>query len=121
MISFQTNTGAILLIVLIMMVTVSLLGATLVSLYFNVLSSGQIELYRAQALYLAEAGLAQAVSALKSQAGSASSSELKKIISATPLGEGTYEAYNDLSQSTIVAMGQSHDVKRSVQLKYGAF
>ncbi|MFH0855790.1 MAG: hypothetical protein V1869_04715 [Candidatus Omnitrophota bacterium] len=120
----QAEKGAILLIVLIVILTISLLGATLMALFFNVLSLSQIELDRARALYLAEAGIAKAVSALKNQAGEAPVDEqeqLDMIVPPTKLNGGVFEVYNDYSQSTIVSIGNSNGVKRAVQVRYNAF
>ena len=114
--------GGILLIVLIIILTISLLGATLMALFFNVLSLSQVELDRAKALYLAEAGIARAVSILKNQAGEViTTGEPDKIVPPTRLNDGYYEVYNDYSQSTITSIGKSNDVRRIIQLRYNAF
>ena len=115
------NHGAILLTVLIVILTIALLGATLMALFFTVLSLGQTELDRVRALYLAEAGVAQAFHLLKSQAGVLPSAQSQQIIPPTALGEGFYEVYSDFSQSTITSIGVSHSVKRTIQVKYNAF
>ena len=116
----NNENGAILLIVLVVSLTISLVGATLFVLYYNVLTSSQVELYRAQAIYLAEAGIAKAVNMLKTQAGSGDLAT-NEIVPQTKLGEGYFEVYGDLVESTIVAVGSSHGVKRQIQLKYNAF
>lgn len=113
--------SAILLIVVIVTLTISLLGATLITLFFNVLTSSQIELYRASALYLAEAGISLAISRLKSQAGAGDQTQSQQIIPPTELGMGSFEVYNDFSQSTIVSIGKSHGVQRVIQVKYNMF
>jgi len=114
--------GAILLIVLIVILTISLLGATLMALFYNVLISSQTELSRARALYLAEAGISKAVSMLKSQAGVVSKGgQSQQIIPPTQLGAGSFEVYNDFSQSTIISIGESNGVRRIIQVKYNAF
>ena len=120
--------GAVLLIVLIVILAISLLGTTLVALFFNVLLSSQIELYRTQALYLAEAGIAKGVNVLKTQAGAGSGviiptgqTTLQLIVPRTDLGEGSFEVYSDLAEATIVSYGTSHGVTRAIQVKYSAF
>ncbi len=122
----SNDKGAILLVVIIIILTISLLGATLTALFFNVLTSSQTELDRAQALYLAEAGIAKAVNALRTQAGSGqapdeSGSSVRQIIPPTALGNGIYEVYNDFNQSVIISVGISNKVKRTIQMKYNAF
>ncbi|MDP2905713.1 MAG: hypothetical protein Q8O22_05370 [Candidatus Omnitrophota bacterium] len=119
--------GAILLIVLIVVLTISLLGMTLVALYYNVLTTSQIELYRAQALYLAEAGIAQAISNLRKEAESPPvaaiimNESLKQIVARTNLGGGYYEVFGNILDQVLVSTGSSHGVNRTIQLKYSAF
>jgi len=118
--------GAILLMVLIIILTISLLGATLMALFFNVLSLSRIELDRTRALYLAEAGIAKAIGALKNQAGFPGPSaenveQADMIVPPTRLNEGSFEVYNDFSQSTIVSIGKSNGVQRAIQVRYNAF
>ncbi|MDI6606608.1 MAG: hypothetical protein QME65_05665 [Candidatus Omnitrophota bacterium] len=127
---FTNNKGAILLMVLIVILTISLLGTALFALFFNVLVTSRVELYRAQALYLAEAGLAKAVNTLKTQAGQGAGAlqvvftdtpQPLPIVPRTELGEGFFEAYSDLSESMLVSYGTSHGVTRAIQMKYSAF
>jgi len=117
--------GAVLLIVLIVILAISLLGTTLVALFFNVLTASRTELYRTQALYLAEAGIAKAVNLLKTQAGAPGQivigTELQLLVPRTELGEGYFEVYSDLPQATLVSYGTSHGVTRGIQVKYSAF
>ncbi|OGX45248.1 MAG: hypothetical protein A3G38_00835 [Omnitrophica WOR_2 bacterium RIFCSPLOWO2_12_FULL_51_8] len=117
--------GAILLLVIIVILTVSLIGATLIALFNNIVTSSRVELDRTRALYLAEAGIAQAVNALRGQAaGTPLQSEAsQQIIPPTQLGEGNnyFEVYHDLAQSTITSIGSSNSVKRTLQVKYNAF
>ena len=122
----QSERGAILLMVLIVILMISILGATLVALFFNVLNLSQIELDRTKALYLAEAGIAKAIGVLKNQAGSPSPSadsaaQAEMIIPPTKLNGDYFEVYNDYFQSTIISIGKSNGVKRTIQLRYNAF
>lgn len=119
-----TERGAILLIVLIVILTISLLGTSLIALFYNVLISSRTELDRARALYLAEAGIAKAISMFKGQAGAtgiAQAGTRQQIVAPQQLGEGSFEVFNDFSQSTIVSIGISHGVRRTIQVKYNAF
>jgi len=117
----KSESGAILLTVLIVILTISLLGTVMVALFFNVLTDSQVELYRAQALYLSEAGIAKATSMLRGQANATGPEEIQQIIPVTKLGEGYFEVYNNFSESTVVSMGTSHGIKRTIQMKYAAF
>lgn len=114
--------GAILLTVLIIILTISLLGATLMALFFNVLTLSQIELDRTKALYLAEAGIAKAIGVLKGQATLAENAEQPDmIVPPTVLSGGSFEVYNDYSQSVILSIGDSSGIKRAIQVRYNAF
>ncbi len=120
----ENSHGAILLLVIIVILTVSLIGATLIALFNNIIMSSQVELDRARALYLAEAGVAQAINALRGQAaGTPLQSESQQIIPPTQLGEenGYFEVYHDIAQATITSIGSSNSVKRTLQVKYNAF
>jgi len=125
--------GAVLLIVLIVILTISLLGATLFALFFNVAASSRVELQRAQALYLAEAGLAAAVATLKGskpgeQPGQGAlkvvfsdAPQLQQIVPRTSLGEGYFEVYSDISEGAFISYGTSGGITRAIQMKYSAF
>ncbi|MDD2703079.1 MAG: hypothetical protein PHC33_03630 [Candidatus Omnitrophica bacterium] len=123
--------GAVLLIVLVVLLTISLLGVTMMALFYNVLTSSRTELDRVRALYLAEAGIAQTVSAMRGQAGSSpaasgeepadSADDAERLIPRTSLGGGYFEVYNDPSQSVIVSTGSSNNVKRTLQVKYDVY
>lgn len=129
----SSRSGAILLIVLIVVLTISLLGTTLVALFYNVLSAGQIEMYRTQALYLAEAGLADAISMLRQQAGKSTrqlppapqklvlGGQMVRLIARTSFGGGYYEVDADLLDNTLVSSGTNHGVTRTIQVKYRPF
>lgn len=124
--------GAILLIVLIVILTISLLGATLIALFFNVITSSRIELDRMRALYLAEAGIAQATSGLKGAASAEAAAaegerqvQREKDVEAgagrAALGGGFFEVETDMSHSTITSVGISNGVRRTIQVKFNAF
>ena len=118
--------GAILLIVLIVVLTISIIGASLIALFYSVYISSQTELDRARALYLAEAGVAQAIHMLRkppapAPPGAPAIKDSQRIVPPTQLGEGYFEVYCDFSQSAIISIGTSHGVRRIIQVKYEAF
>lgn len=115
----QGSRGAILLGVLIVLLTISVIGATLASFFLSVTTVADVELTRAQALYLAEAGVAQAMAQLR-QAGASGVGALTTV-GATPLGDGTYEVAHDLATGLITATGTVRGVRRTVQVRYVAF
>jgi four helix bundle protein len=111
--------GAILLGALIMLFTISLIGATLAALFTSVSLIAEVELSRTQALYLAEAGIAQTIHQVR-QAGLSGKDVLREV-PLTALGEGQYEATHDSSAGLITATGISHGVRRTIQVKYHLF
>ncbi|MBU1122822.1 MAG: hypothetical protein KKF54_09080 [Candidatus Omnitrophica bacterium] len=121
--------GAILMMVLIVILTISLLGASLTLFFFDVFISIRTELDRARALYLAEAGISMAVNKFKNQARTEgvsavsvkSTGDLQQIVARTQLDEGFFTVYHDFSQSAVVSVGESNGVKRAIQLKFKTF
>ena len=105
--------------VLLILLTISLIGATLASLFFSVTTVAEVELARAQALYLAEAGVAQAIHQLRQEG--LLGGEAMQQLPPTPLGEGEYEVTNDLTAGLITATGRVRGIRRAVQVKYQPF
>lgn len=111
--------GAILVAAIIVLLTISLIGATLASFFLSISTTAEIELSRAQALYLAEAGIAQTIQQLRSAGltGGAVPQELPP----TPLGDGIYEVVHDPVTGLITSTGMVREVRRTVQVKYYPF
>ena len=111
--------GAILFGVLVVVLTVSLIGASLVALISSLALTNQYEVSRAKALYLAEAGISQAVYMLKNQAIIVESEQY--FVPPTKLGDGTYEVKLDYRQSLMSSTGRVGGISRTIQLKYNSF
>ncbi|MBP6943394.1 MAG: hypothetical protein KBB79_00740 [Candidatus Omnitrophica bacterium] len=111
--------GAVLFGVLVVLLTVSLIGASLVALLSSIALTNQYEVSRAKALYLAEAGISQAVFLLKSQAIIIGSEEY--FVNPTSLGDGTYEVKLDFRQSLLSSTGKVGGITRTIQLKFNSF
>jgi len=111
--------GAVLLAALIILLTISLIGATLASFFFSVTTVAEVELARAQALYLAEAGIAKAIHQIQ-QAGGLGG-EAQQQIRAVLLGDGEYDITHDLVAGLITATGKVRGVRRTIQVKYYPF
>ncbi|MDD5270861.1 MAG: hypothetical protein PHE80_06725 [Candidatus Omnitrophica bacterium] len=111
--------GAVLFGVLVVVLTVSLIGASLVALLSSIALTNQYEVSRAKALYLAEAGISQAVFLLKSQAIIIGSEEY--FVNPTSLGDGTYEVKLDFRQSLLSSTGKVGGITRTIQLKFNSF
>ena len=111
--------GVILISVLILLLTVSLIGATLASFFLSVTISAELQLARAQALYLAEAGVAQTIR--QHRQASLMGGEAQQAIPSTSLGEGEYKVAVDLASGLVTSTGKAHGVQRTVQVKYYPF
>ncbi len=109
------NKGLILLNVVIILLTIALIGASLVAFFSLTNLSVRTTADRAKAFYLAEAGIAHAISVLRSKAGSG-----HDRIGPVSLGEGIYEVEIDFSQSLIISTGRVGSSKKTLQLQYSA-
>lgn len=110
--------GAILLSVLIILLTISLIGATLASFFLSVTTLANLELAQVQALYLAEAGVARALHELHQAALMGGEPPLLLRV---PLGEGEYEVAQNPSKGLITSTGWSQGVRRTIQVRYTPF
>ena len=110
--------GVVLLGALIILLTISLIGATLASFFFSVNTVAEVELSRAQALYLAEAGISDAIYQLR-QGGM--SGDTEQHAAAKALGEGDYEVEHDAAAGLITSTGRVRGVRRIIQVKYLPF
>ncbi len=111
--------GAVLFGVLIVVLTISLIGASLAVFLFSLHLSSQYEVNQAKVLYLAEAGINHAIHQLQSQAIIVTKEAY--FITPTTLGDGTYEVKLDFAESIITAIGKIGGSKRKIQLKYNSF
>lgn len=110
--------GIVLLSVVVILLTVALIGTSLVAFFSSVSLSATTIVDEAKALYLAEAGIAHAIYMLHNQAGIGG--ELAQDIGPVHLGEGTYVVNLDLVQSMITATGQVGGMEKTVQLQYSS-
>lgn len=96
----------------------SILAMGLAAFLFSRQIKGTTQLDRLQALYLAEAGIAESIHELKWNTDS-DGNGMGNIIE-TPLGPGSYQARHDFRTTSITATGKVGDVIRTVQIKYRA-
>lgn len=108
--------GIVLITVVIILLTICLIGASLVAFFSSVNISARNVADQAKALYLAEAGIAHAVHNLRTQAGAGGI--LDETIGPITLGEGNYQISVDFSQSLITSTGEVHGARRTIQLQY---
>jgi len=111
--------GIVLLGALIILLTISLIGATLASFFFSVSTIAEVELSRAQALYLAEAGIADAIYQLRQ--GGFSGDATEQRVAAKALGDGDYEVIHDPAAGLVTSTGRVRGVRRTIQVKYLPF
>ena len=110
--------GIILLNVVIILLTMALIGASLMTFYFSVDIFARAVANGTKAFYLAEAGIASAVNYLSSKA-----SELHTptyTIGPIELGEGEYEVEIDFDHSLITSTGTVSGMDKTLQLQFNA-
>ncbi len=101
---------------LIILLTIGLIGATLAVSLLAVDVSSRTIADDAKALYLAEAGIAQAVKTMRTQAKEGA--DVKQTIGPISLGEGTYRVEINYAYSIITSVGNVGNVEKRVQLHY---
>lgn len=111
--------GVALITVVIIMLTVALLGASLVELVTTVNLSSQSVADQAKARYLAEAGIAVAIHSLREHAAGEAIKDEK--IGPTVLGDGTYTVVFNPSESLITSIGIVNGISKKIQLQYNVF
>jgi len=111
--------GIVLLNVVIILLTIALIGASLVAFFSLVILYARTSEEEAKAFYLAEAGISHAVSVLRNKKG-ASGKPIKKI-GPVSLGGGVYEVEIDIPQLLIVSTGRVGSSGKTLQLRYDAF
>jgi len=117
---YQVNgkKGVVLLNVVIILLTIALIGASLVAFLSLVSLSTRTAAEEVKAFYLAEAGISTAVNTLRNKAGV--SGNRLYTIGPVDLGEGTYEVTIDPLQSLIISTGKVASTQKTLQLYYSA-
>ena len=118
MIKYNNKKAAILIITVVILTFLSILAMGIAAF---LLSRQTIEITQAdrlQALYLAEAAIAQSIHELKwdTDFDSNGVGNVAKV----PLGRGTYQATHDFQTSSITAEGEVSGIVRSIQIRYRA-
>lgn len=106
--------------VVVIMLTIAIIGASLVELISSVNFSTDNVLNKTKARYLAEAGIAHAVNLLRSKSGG-DVTELTEKVGPIPLGDGTYTIIFDFTESMITSIGRVNGVSKKLQLQYNVF
>ncbi len=110
--------SVVLLSVVMILLTIAVIGASLVALFSSVDLSARNVVDEAKALYLAEAGVAYTINLLRNQAQSPA--DFKDAIGPVSLGEGTFTIKLDYLQSLITSTGTVGTAEKTVQLQYSA-
>lgn len=114
--------GVALITIVIVMLTMALIGAALAELSSAVNYSVDNILDETKARYLAEAGIAHALHALR--AGSDLSETVDKSTGDPvyfPLGDGGYTVTFNPDESLITCTGIVNETKKTMQLQYNVF
>lgn len=111
----KNEKGIILLGVIVILLTMALIGSSLVVFFYSLNVSVRAVADEAKAFYLAEAGIAHAIVILRNQKEAAAFGINE--VSGT-LGEGTYKVKINLLRSMIISVGEVNDVKKTLQLQF---
>ena len=115
----KNRRGIALITVVVIMLTIALIGASLVELASTVNISAHNVIDEAKARYLAEAGIAQAIHALRTSATDSGEGP-GETIGPIPLGDGVYTVTFNVKDSLIISVGEVNGVSKKVQLQYSA-
>ncbi len=108
--------GSILIACLIILSTLTIYGAVLVSAVYERSIHVSTELDRIQAFYLAEAGLAKAIHEVKSMRDR--DGDGLGNIPRTRLGRGVYSASHDPGSLVITGIGDVNGIERRIRIRY---
>ena len=115
----SSQKGVALITVVIVMLTVALIGASLVEFVSSVNTSSQTVVDETKARYLAEAGIAFAIFKLRTEAGAKGAQE--ETLGPTPLGDGSYTVSFNYREAMITSVGTSNGISKKLQLQYDVF
>lgn len=116
--SASTRKGIILLNVVVILLTIALIGASLMTFYFSVDIFARAVADGTKAFYLAEAGIASAVNYLGSESSKLHTPGYE--IGPIKLGEGEYKVDIDYTHSLITSTGSVGGVDKTLQLQFNA-
>ncbi len=111
----RSQKGIVMISVIIIMLTIAIIGTSLMELSASVSLSNTRISDEAKALYLAEAGVAAAIGVLKEQLASGGSDQ---EVGPVKLGEGTYKVKINFNQSLIQSIGEVRGSRKRLQLQY---
>jgi type II secretory pathway component PulK len=117
----SNDRGVALIMVVVVMLTMALIGASLAELSSSVNFSVDNILDQTKARYLAEAGIAHALHALRAGQTLDNAVDEEGNPVAYPLGEGVYTVTFEPSESLITCTGIVNDTKKTLQLQYNVF
>lgn len=119
----RSQKGVMLLTALLLLLVVSLIGATLTELFSAANLSARIHSEEIKAFYLAEAGIAQGIHTLKgrlSEAGGNVTPMTEETLGPVRLGEGTFTVKLNSTQSLITSIGDVRGTQKKLQMQYKA-
>ena len=118
----SSNKGVALMMVVVIMLTVALIGASLVEFVASVNTSSQNVVDETKARYLAEAGIAYSIYLLRTQAGKKEKKTvLEEQIGPNALGDGAYTVLFNYREAMITSTGTVNGVSKKLQLQYDVF
>ncbi len=114
----SSERGVALIIVVVVMLTMALIGTSLMELSSAVNFSVDNILNETKARYLAEAGIAHALHEIRNNADLSKTLDENGNPILYPLGEGFYSVSYNPSESLITCTGIVNETKKTMQLQY---
>ncbi|GEM_PF-2823170 len=114
--SFRNENGAILLIALIALVSLSMFGAALVSMVFWRSEMMILDYDRLKAFYVAEAGISQAIYELKTDLDP--DGDGLGNIAETDFSDGSYKVSYHPVERSLTSQGTVNDTTRTIQIAF---
>lgn len=114
----KNNKASVLITTVIVFAFFSTIGLALIALLYSHVTSIQLESDRLKAMYLAEAGIAQALYELR--VGKDTDNIGIGNIKSRKLGEGKFWVEHDMQTSTLTSVGEVNNVRRILRIRYNS-
>lgn len=118
-VNVKNESGAILIMVLIVYSSLVIFSGLVFSLVVDDAQRVEMEQSRVQALYLAEAGISQAMFELKNYADTDDNGI--GTVAKRALGTGSFYVRHDAKRLTIISVGEVNGIRRELEMQYGSF
>ena len=114
----QNGKAYVLISTVLLLLTIALIGASLLLFFFSVNLKAQTGIDETKAFYLAEAGLSYAAFTLHSQSSTIGTTE--QVLGPMDLGEGKFVVEINYLEFLITSTGEVNGAKKTLQMQFSA-